>query len=293
MRDADLPGFLAGLGVPGIIDIHVHAMPDRMMNAVWDFFDRAEEAYGRPWPIRYRLPDEQRREYLAAIGVTQHTTLNYAHRPGVAAGLNEWSLAYAERYPQVIPSATFFPEPGAGRYVASALDAGARVFKVHAQVGDFDVADPLLADAWGLLQDSGSTIVAHVGSGPLPGRFTGVAPVARLLGRFPRLRLVLAHCGAPETEGFLDLADRYPSIGMDTTMVGTEFMADMWPMPEALIPRLAELGAAGRLYFGSDYPNIPYEYAHQVESLVRWDLGDEWLRQVLSGAAASRILGPG
>ena len=35
------------------------------------------------------------------------------------------------------------------------------------------------------------------------------------------------------------------------------------------------------MVLGSDFPNIPYPYATQIEALVRLDLGDDWLRGVL------------
>ena len=34
------------------------------------------------------------------------------------------------------------------------------------------------------------------------------------------------------------------------------------------------------ILLGTDFPTIPYPYAHQLEGLARLDLGDEWLRQV-------------
>ena len=34
------------------------------------------------------------------------------------------------------------------------------------------------------------------------------------------------------------------------------------------------------MLLGSDFPNIPYPYAHQLEALERLDLGDDWLRAV-------------
>ena len=51
----------------------------------------------------------------------------------------------------------------------------------------------------------------------------------------------------------------------------------MSPGPDEL--RLAAL--VDRIVLGSDFPNIPYPYAHQLEALARWDLGDDWLRAVL------------
>ena len=44
------------------------------------------------------------------------------------------------------------------------------------------------------------------------------------------------------------------------------------------MPRLAALQE--RVLLGSDFPTIPYAYAHQLESLERLGLGEEWLRAV-------------
>jgi hypothetical protein len=41
-----------------------------------------------------------------------------------------------------------------------------------------------------------------------------------------------------------------------------------------------ELGLAGRILLGSDFPNIPYPYARQIGGLARLGLGREWLRAV-------------
>ena len=286
-RDEQVPGVLAALGVPGIVDVHVHAMPPRVLAKVWAVFDRAGEVYGWPWPIRYRVDDEQRLQILAQIGVLRHTSLAYAHRPGMAAWLNEWTLAFAADHPQVIASATFYPEPGALSVVTAALDAGARVFKIHAQVGEFSVLHPALADVWALLAERGVPTVAHVGSAPLPGRHTGIADTAELLRRQPTLPLIIAHMGAHETSAFLDLAETHDHVRLDTTMVGTDFMERIAPLDKRLLPRVRELGLSGRVLFGSDFPNIPYPYAHQVQALQRWGLGSEWMRQVLWVAGAA------
>jgi uncharacterized protein len=41
---------------------------------------------------------------------------------------------------------------------------------------------------------------------------------------------------------------------------------------------------------GTDFPNIPYAYIHQLDSLGRLDLGQPWLRAVCYDNAA-RLLG--
>ncbi|MEI4270537.1 amidohydrolase family protein [Klenkia sp. LSe6-5] len=277
--DADVPRYVAELGLPGLVDVHVHFMPERVQAAVWAYFDRAEEHYGPPWPITYRGTVEQRLAQLDALGVRAFSALNYPHRPGMAAGLNAWSREFAAAHPQVLPSATFFPEPEAARYVAEAVDAGARVFKVHVQVGSFDPRHELLEPVWARLEESGTPVVIHCGSGPLAGEHTGPAPMQGLLQRHPGLQLVIAHLGMPEYAEFLDLAETYDGVRLDTTMFGTDFTERLMPFDRALLPRLAALGE--KVLLGSDFPSIPYPYAHQLAALHRLGLGEDWLCAVL------------
>ena len=211
MQDADVPAWWRVLGLPGLFDVHVHFMPPRVQAKVWEQFDSAGPLIGRPWPIHYRGSDEERVDKLRSLGVRRFSALSYAHRPGMAEWLNDWAGDFADRVPGCLRSATFFPERGVDQYVAQRVAAGVEVFKVHVQVGAFDVRDPLLDEAWGLLAEAGTPVVLHAGSGPVPGEFTGPAPVRALLERHPRLRLVIAHLGMPEYADFLALAERVPA----------------------------------------------------------------------------------
>ena len=47
MNDADVPAFWQRLGLPGLVDIHVHFMPDRVLQKVWAYFDSAGPLTGR------------------------------------------------------------------------------------------------------------------------------------------------------------------------------------------------------------------------------------------------------
>jgi hypothetical protein len=60
------------------------------------------------------------------------------------------------------------------------------------------------------------------------------------------------------------------------------------PYPPGLLPALADLG--DRVVLGTDFPNVPYPYDHQLEVLERLGLGDAWLRAVLHDNGA-RLLG--
>ena len=278
-EDDAVPAFWARLGLPGLFDVHTHFLPARMQRRVWAHFDEVGPLIGRPWPIRYRWPDDARVAHLRRLGVRRFTALSYAHRPGMAADLSDWALAFASSNPDCVPGATFFPEPGVLDQVRSAVDRGAAVFKLHVQVGGFDLRDPLLDPVWGLLAEAGTPIVIHAGGGPVPRPgITGPEPLADVLRAHPRLTAVVAHMGAPEYAGFLELAETYPRVHLDTTMAFTDFFEEMAGYPRDLLPRLRDVG--DRVLLGSDFPNIPYPYAAQIEALERLDLGDDWLRGV-------------
>jgi predicted TIM-barrel fold metal-dependent hydrolase len=292
LADAGVPAWCDRLGLPGLVDCHVHFMPERVLAKVWAYFDAAGPLVGRPWPITYRGSDTERLDQLRALGVRAFPALSYPHRPGMAGWLNDWAREFAAAHPEVVPSATLFPEPGVADYLAAALSDGARVVKVHVQVGGFDPRDPLLDAAWELLAEAGTPVVIHAGSGPAPGRFTGPAPIAEILRRHTRLLLVIAHLGMPETDAFLGIAEESERVHLDTTMAFTDFASGgreaALRLGERLAPRL--LALQERIVLGSDFPNIPYPYAHQLAALERLGLGDDWLRAVCWHNGA-RLLG--
>ena len=277
--DGDVVAFWQSLGLPGLIDLHVHFMPQRLLDAVWRYFDSAGPLTGREWPIRYRWPEEQRLDHLRAMGVRAFPSLLYAHKPDMAEPLNEWAAAFARQHPDVVPTMTFFPEPTVSTYVDKALRDGARIVKVHVQVGGFDPREDVLDDVWTMVSDAQVPVVAHVGNGPAPGAFTGPGPFGEVLARHPRLTTVIAHMGMPEYDVFLDFAERYENVHVDTTMCFVDSFGDQQELGRALSPRLVSLRE--KVLFGTDFPNIPHAYAHQLEVLVRLGLGDDWLRDVV------------
>ena len=296
LTDDDVPAFWRALGLPGLVDVHVHVMPQRVLDKVWAFFDGHAEREGTAWPIAYRWPQAQRLAHLRALGVRGFTTLLYAHKPAMAESLNDWArdLAREEQAhgrTDLVHSATFHAEDGVAGYVERALREGARCFKVHVQVGAFDPRDPRLDPVWGMLADAGVPAVVHTASGPHAGRFTGPGPFGEVLARHPALTAVIAHLGMPEYDAFLDLAQRYPRVHLDTTMVFVDHFdgADgSTALARRLAPRLAAL--QDRVVLGTDFPNIPYAYAHQLAALTRTGLGEDWLRAVLWHNGA-RLLG--
>ena len=209
------------------------------------------------------------------MGVRRFPTLPYAHKPGVATYLNAWSWEFAAGVPEVIWSGTFYPEPEAPAYVADLVDAGVEIFKLHLQVGEFHLDDPLLDRVWGVLEDAGDAgrPARRVRAGRQ--RLHRPGSTMRVLRSTRGCALVLAHMGAP---GGARSSWPWPS---PTTTCG---WTPRWCSPTSSRLPARAAAAAGRpgdkILLGTDFPTIPYPYAHQLESLARLDLGDDWLRAV-------------
>jgi len=279
--DDEVERFWSELGLPGLFDVHVHFMPDNVMRKVWAYFDNVGPLTATQWPITYRGTSDQRLAQLRAMGVRRFPSLVYAHKPDMAEWLNGWAAEFAATHHDVIPTATMFPEPSCSSYVEAAIRGGARLFKVHVQVGGFDPRDPLLDAGWGMLAEAGIPVIVHAGSGPTPGNFTGPGPIAELLARHPTLPMIAAHMGMPEYDAFLDFAEGFDNVHVDTTMCFVDTFGDQEALGRELAPRLAAL--RDKVVLGADFPNIPHDYAHQLEVLERLDLGDDWLRAVCWG----------
>jgi uncharacterized protein len=284
--DGEVAAFVRALGLPGLIDIHVHLLPHRLQEAVWAYFDRLEDP---PWPVTYRDDEATRLATLRDLGVMAHTALAYAHKPGVAPWCNDHTLAAAAAYPQVLPTFTFYPEEGVATYVDDAIDRGGRIAKVHLQVGRFHTTDPRLTPVWARLEAEGIPSVIHASAvyGVDGGdEFCGPDTIRALLDHHPDLLVIVAHLGMPDFSGFLDLAEEVPTLRLDTTMTLTD--PPYGPeVPRPLLPRLAAIH--DRVLFGSDFPTIPHRYAAQVRGLAQLGLDAAGLRAVLHDNAVSLL----
>lgn len=281
-RDDEVAAFATDLGLDGIVDLHVHAMPERLQQAVWAYFDRLDDP---PWPIVYRDGEEARLDHLVDMGVVAHTALAYAHRPGMLGWLNGYTLDLAERRPEVVPTFTIHPDPDVGERTAAAIARGGAVVKVHTQVGRFRTTDPRLDDAWRQIAAARLPVMLHATAvyGVDGGDdWCGVDTVRALLERHPDLTIVLAHLGMPDYREAILLAEATDEVFLDVSMTLHDGPVAA-PVSDDLLGRLHDL--APRLVFGSDYPSIPHTYATQVRGMATLGLDDAALRQLFAGTA--------
>ena len=133
---------------PPVVDAHTHLLPGRLAEKVRAFF--APIAGQLVYPLDHGIV----RERLAGEGIDEIWNLPYAHKPGVADGLNESSRVIAAQPGPltVVGGATVHPgDDRPADIVRRAVEElGLRVLKLHCSVGDFDADDPGLDDVWKL-----------------------------------------------------------------------------------------------------------------------------------------------
>ncbi len=258
-------------------DAHTHLHPPRLFAAIRRWFDEHSN-----WNLRGPTEPAEVAAALRAAGVERFVFFSYAHRPGMARELNRWLRDVATGLPDGIPLGTVHArddDPGAivdeacGRFGFAGL-------KLHIQVQAFAPDDPRLWPAYERLQALDRVLVIHVGTGPHPGPFTGVARFARVLERFPGLRAVICHMGAFETRACLGLLDRFPNLHLDTTMAMTPASFPFTAIDPGVVRDADLVRHQDRIVFGSDFPNLPYPYEEERRGLWARDLPLDVYRRI-------------
>ncbi len=270
-------------GLPPVVDAHVHIFPDDVFSSIRHWFD----LHG--WPIRYRLKAGDVAPFLLSRGVEGVVALCYAHRPGLARGLNRFMASTAGKDPRIIALGTVFPgEEGAAGILEEAFSAGLRGVKLHAHVQGMPVDAPSVHEVAELCALHGKPLVYHAGREPRSPAYTcdpyeicSAERVERLLRAHPGLKLCVPHLGMDEFEAYGRLTERYDHLWLDTTMVLAGYL------PGAVSPPLAGM-RTDRLLYGTDFPNIPYAWDRELVRLVQSGLPDRDLALVL-GENARRL----
>lgn len=269
------------------IDFHTHFHPPRLSRAIREWFARETD-----WRIEHPADEAACVAELRAHGVERFVFSTYAHRPGIAGGLNDWVRGFADRHPGAVPLGTVHPDdPDRLAEARRALDdLGFAGLKVHCEVQRVAPDDERMLPVYDLVRERGRVVLMHAGTGPFGGSAftTGAAGVDRLLERLPGLTVVVGHMGQYETDAFLGLLDRHPGLHLDTTMV---FAADS-PFRLRPVPRGDVLAHADRILYGTDWPNLPYPYAGDRDGLLAMGLPEAACRAIFHDNAA-RLLGAG
>ncbi len=270
------------------IDVHVHLHPPRLAAAIERHFA------GEGWVAAHPFDPAKVATTLAERGVERFCFFSYAHKPGMARELNQWVAQTAATLPAAVGLGTLHPgDPDVDDVAVEATGRlGLRGFKFHHSVQRFHVDDVRLLGVYARAEAAGHILVLHAGTMPYRDAFTGVERFRRVLARFPRLTVVVAHMGAFESDAFLALLDAHPNLYVDTTMALAPAARRFVGAEPAAITDGALIRYQDRILFGSDFPLVPYDY--DEERRWAWDrrLPDAVRRKIFHDNAA-RLLDRG
>ncbi|MEX2683192.1 MAG: amidohydrolase family protein [Candidatus Sigynarchaeota archaeon] len=261
-----------------IIDAHVHGFPDRMFDAVWAFFIK------NYWPIKYKLHAGEIYQFLKSRGVIHHTVLNYAHKPGISRDMNTWTHDFGTTHPAALCFGTIHPDDP---YFIEELDHALspaqldlRGLKLQLLVTDFDPGIRALDPMYEALVRHGKILVMHSGTGPAANAHVGIAKLRPVIERYPKLRIQVPHMGSYEYKDFFDLAKEFHGVYFDTAMIFIKHRLFRDNYGTAFTNQdLLEI--QDRIMFGSDFPNIPYDYDLAIKSITSLDVSDDVKEKIL------------
>jgi hypothetical protein len=272
----DRENSMVPVGLPPIVDGHVHIFPSNIFSAIWSWF--AENA----WHIRYQMTSFEIFDFLLSHGIRHIIALQYAHKPGIARELNTYMSEKCREYSdQVTGMATVFPgEEGAERLLQEAFDLGLGGLKLHSHVQCFDMNSDHMNRLYECCRINRKPILMHVGREPKSAAY-GCDPyelcsserLEQVLKDFPEVRICVPHLGFDEISEYRNLVENYDNLWLDTTMVITDY----FPIEEKI--DLAHY-RSDRIMYGSDFPNIPYPWDRELKELNAADIPEDTLEKV-------------
>ncbi len=267
-----------------MIDIHVHFFPLPLFQAIWRYFETPSHGL---WNVKYKIHGKKLVDEIIAHGVKRFTTLVYAHKPGLANYLNDFVYESAGRYPELIPFGTVFAGDGRCEKVAKTIfeEYGFTGIKSHPFVSNEDVDDMRFFPVYEIMEDLGKILVTHTGSVPSYPRTDGASRLRIVLNRFPRLKVIVAHCGAFEYGDYNSLVKDFEFVYFDTAMncIHNKLYSNNCPGRHFFVEH------QDRILFGSDFPNLPYEYSYQVDAIKRLNLGKSVETKIFNDNAAKLV----
>jgi len=256
------------------IDAHCHFFPPQLFKAIWDFFEKTD-GHGniQGWPINYKHSPEELVQFLENHNVKAFTTYNYAHKKGVADYINEWVNEFCTRYKKAIPFGCVWPEDkDRVEYIQKIFDNyDFYGIKIQPLVQNFYLDDKRMYKIYDLILDRGKWLCVHIRTAPYRNEYVGYKNFIKFIKKYPNMNIIIPHMGAFEYNKFLKLLDKHENLYLDTTMI---YIPDnIFPERKTKRPKPDDLTSyQDRILFGSDFPNIPYEYNLSTKGLLSLNL---------------------
>ncbi len=256
------------------IDVHAHAFPDPVAAKAIPKL----EAHGNCKAVGDGTLSGLIRA-MDANGVQAAFLCAIATNPAQTPSILQWCRDIAGE--RVVPFPSVHPDdPHGARWITDFARAGFHGVKLHPQYQAFAADEERLSPLYTALSETGLLLVSHCGldfAFPDDDDRASPARFARVLDRFPDLRLLATHMGGyrswDDVERLLLGRDIYLETSFSLDRLGAERAAD-----------LIRRHGVGRVMFGTDWPWR--DHATELAAIDALPLTPEEKRAILYGNAA-------
>ena len=294
-----------------IIDSHVHIwlrdhLPDSMvraylepLNALKDLFDLGIDVEN-VWP-EYGVDVNKLLEMMVAGPVDKAIALpiDYNLIEQARIGIEEyntWAFETTAPYrDRIIPFIGIDPQRGAKALAIMEKFVkryDARGLKVYPATGWYPHEDRI-KDFWKMANDLELAVVTHAGAawGPLDDKFTRPSFYDEVLGRYPDLKVIIAHLGGKWRAETYDLCAKHANCYTDISALQGWLPSD----PVTCLSRLKEVAekVPDRASFGTDWPlfDLSCPSSAWLNFVKEQPWADEGIKAKVLGGNMQRLLG--
>jgi uncharacterized protein len=201
------------------------------------------------------------------------------HEPDGYPAANDVVIAESEASDgRLVPFCRLDPEDEPLAEAERALAAGARGIKLHPRAEQFALDHPALQDVFALADERRLPVLVHAGRGiPALGRHSVEAT-----GRYPGMRLILAHAGISDLSWIWQEAPSHPNLFFDTS----------WWAPTDLQGLMA-LVPPGQVLFASDAPygSTVMSATWAIRHALQVGLNPDQVRSIMGGQIERPLAG--
>jgi uncharacterized protein len=255
-----------------IIDFHVHLFPDKLIEAIWDAFSNDYQ-----WDVLYRMYYRESVEFLNKNNVTPIVYSNYAHKKGIAEGLNKWNVKVLDKIPNLYCFAAIHPDDDNYMEVAKNIISHPKVlgFKLQLLVQNFYPYDERLFPLYDLVMEKEKRILFHAGTGPVGNQYVGIKNFKKVLEKYPDIPANIAHMGALEYKEFMGLLEEHKNIYFDTSFTFFRSIDMGFDLDHSYLEQNKD-----RILYGSDFPNLIFPREEEINTLIELGLSNEFYQKV-------------
>lgn len=271
-----------------IIDAHVHIMPPERIGGLMRWIRKAFPNH----PVDPNIDEPGIVSDLENRDIAFFFNYVYPLRADETDALNDFNEELARRLPRCAPFGSLHLDtPDKQGVTRRCIDRHRFVgLKFHPFVQRFDPADERMFAVYELMEQYEKPVVLHTGFEDFYRMKMPPADIERILRRFPRLVLVLAHCLFPHFREVRALMEEYRGVWLDATNVfgALRYLAlprfrtagADWPQTARLFGNLVS-DFSDRALFGSDHPVGMGDLGTIYADMAAFGLTDEVSRAIL------------